>query len=144
MSTLAQIDLKEIMKPLGDVIDQFITNKEERALARVKMVEAFGGFYNRFFDAQRDVIVAEAKSESWLTRNWRPLVMLMFAFIIFNNFILYPYCAAIFGWGVMIAVPAALWEIMKLGIGGYIAFRGAEKISVNLRDMFDKKRKRDD
>jgi hypothetical protein len=33
-------------------------------------------------EAQRDIIVAEAKGESWLQRNWRPMTMLFFTGLI--------------------------------------------------------------
>ena len=41
--------------------------------------------------SQRDIILAEATSDSWLTKNWRPLLMLLITFIIFNNYVIYPY-----------------------------------------------------
>jgi hypothetical protein len=77
--------------------------------------------------AQQSIIVAEAQGGSWLQRNWRPMVMLMFAFIIFNNYILYPYCQAIFDWGVKLETPPELWGLMRLGLGGYVVGRSVEK-----------------
>ena len=73
------------------------------------------------------IITAEANSQSWLARNWRPMVMIMFASIIANNYILYPYMQAIFGWGVELETPPDLWALMKIGLGGYIVGRSAEQ-----------------
>jgi len=73
------------------------------------------------------VILAEAQGESWLQRNWRPLLMLTCIAIITNNYVLYPYMQAIFGWGVALDLPEALWELLKLGVGGYVVGRSVEK-----------------
>jgi hypothetical protein len=74
-----------------------------------------------------DIILAEAQGESWLQRNWRPLLMLMCIAIITNNFILAPYLGAIFSWKVVLEMPDALWELLKIGTGGYIVGRSVEK-----------------
>ena len=81
----------------------------------------------RYAQAQASVITAEAKGESWLQRNWRPMTMLVFVFIIFNNYILYPYLKLIFNAGVMLETPDQLWQLLKLGISGYIVGRSVEK-----------------
>jgi Na+-transporting methylmalonyl-CoA/oxaloacetate decarboxylase gamma subunit len=73
------------------------------------------------------VILAEAQGESWLQRNWRPLLMLTCITIIANNYVLYPYMRAIFGWGVALDLPEALWELLKIGVGGYVVGRSVEK-----------------
>lgn len=77
--------------------------------------------------AKRDIIVAEAQGESWLQRNWRPLIMSMFGFIIANNYILNPYISAMFGVDIVLEIPPDMWELLKIGIGGYIVGRSAEK-----------------
>jgi hypothetical protein len=73
------------------------------------------------------VVTAEAKGESWLQRNWRPLTMLVFVAIVVNNYILAPYLQAIFSWSVSLDTPPDLWALIKLGLGGYVMGRSAEK-----------------
>ena len=48
-------------------------------------------------ELQASVIIAEAKGQSWLQRNWRPLLMAMFGVIIANNYIFFPYVELFFG-----------------------------------------------
>jgi hypothetical protein len=74
-----------------------------------------------------DIILAEARGESWLQRNWRPLLMMTCIAIIANNYVLYPYLKAIFGWGVALELPESLWELLKIGVGGYVVGRSLEK-----------------
>lgn len=78
-------------------------------------------------EAATKVIVAEAQSQSWMARNWRPMVMLMFASIIANNYIVYPYMMLFFETGVMLETPPDLWALMKIGLGGYVVGRSVEK-----------------
>ena len=74
-----------------------------------------------------DIIVAEAKSESWIARNWRPITMLVFVFIIFNNFVLVPYGTA-FGFPMpSVMLPPDMFALLKIGLGGYVVGRSAEK-----------------
>lgn len=84
-------------------------------------------------NAQRDVIVAEAQSESWITRNWRPLTMLTFVSLLVAKW---------FGWtapGISEDQQLALLDIIKYGLSGYVAGRSAEKIAPMLAGMFSKK-----
>ena len=82
----------------------------------------------------RDIIVAEAKSESWITRSWRPITMLTFVAILINNLILVPW-AATFGLPApTLEVPEQLWGLLTVGLGGYIVSRGGEKIVTKWRD----------
>ena len=72
-------------------------------------------------------MTAEAKGESWLQRNWRPLNMMVFVFIVANNYIIAPYAQAISGTSVSLPTPPDLWVLIKIGLGGYVVGRSAEK-----------------
>jgi hypothetical protein len=78
--------------------------------------------------AAAKVVLAEAQGESWLQRNWRPLTMLSFVGIIVNNHILYPYLT-LFGLpSVMLELDPSMWELIKIGLGGYVVGRSGEKM----------------
>ena len=79
-------------------------------------------------DAQTQIIVAEAQGASWLQRNWRPVLMLTFTFIIAWNYILAPIIGMFAKGMVTLQIPPDMWDLLKLGIGGYIVGRSAEKI----------------
>ncbi len=81
----------------------------------------------KFVSYQRDIITAEAKSQSFLACNWRPITMLVFVAIIANNYILFPYIQLFGGKAVPLEIPPNMWELLKLGIGGYIMGRSVEK-----------------
>lgn len=63
-------------------------------------------------------------SGNWLQRSWRPLLMLSLVFVVVNNYILQPYFPSIF---IVTELPDHLWELLKIGVGGYIVGRSVEK-----------------
>ncbi len=73
------------------------------------------------------IIIAEAKGDSWLQRNWRPLLMVLFGFIIANNYLVYPYLSLFWQDAPTIALPNYMWELLKIGVGGYVGGRTIEK-----------------
>lgn len=79
-------------------------------------------------NAQAGVVEAEAKSDSWLAANWRPILMLTFTFIVAMNYAVLP-MAGWFGAKVVpLVLPPDMWALLKIGIGGYIVGRSGEKI----------------
>ena len=78
-------------------------------------------------ELQSNVIIAEAKGDSALQRNWRPMLMCAFGLIIVNNYILNPYLAVLFNIDIVMEIPPDMWALLKLGVGGYIVGRSTEK-----------------
>ena len=83
--------------------------------------------------AAADVVKAEAQSSHWLAANWRPVTMLVVVGLIVARW---------FGW----AAPnlaedeyLKLWDIVQLGLGGYVIGRSAEKIVPALTDAMRRK-----
>lgn len=126
---LLGIPVKEAAGAIGDLIGKFVTDPDKKMEATIeltrieqslqmKLLEADVSFAN----AQADVVKAEATSASWLTRNWRPLIMVEFGFIIAWNYIIAP----IFG-AVALPIPEQMWDLLQVGMSGYIVGRSLEK-----------------
>ena len=122
---------KTIISPITTLIDDLNTSDEEKLTLRNKLEEMNLKYQAKLLEydaellkAQSNIIVAEAQGKSWLQRNWRPLMMLLFGFVI-----LYTVIAPAFGLPDMdmTGVPDRLWTLMTVGIGGYIAGRSYEK-----------------
>ncbi len=82
---------------------------------------------NEVTKMQSNVIIAEAQGESFLQRNWRPGLMSLFGLIIFNNYALYPYLSLFWNQAPILAIPDQMWDLLQLGVGGYIVGRSVEK-----------------
>lgn len=125
-----------IIGGVGDIIDNLHTSDEEKLKARMQLAQAEMEFKQRLLAAdaewaraQADVIKTEAQGDSWLQRNWRPILMLTFTFIIAWNYILSPIFSV-----EAVPIPTDMWELLKIGIGGYIMGRSAEKIAPAVMD----------
>jgi len=102
-------------------------NKKAELLMKLKEAEL------AINQLQAKVINTEAGSEHWITSAWRPITMLVFVTIIANNYILVPYFKA-FGLNIPdLKLTDQMWDLLKIGIGGYIVGRSAEKVVKNLK-----------
>ena len=76
-------------------------------------------------EASRDVIIAEAKGESWIQRSWRPVAMLTLLGLIVWTVV----PASVFDLNLQWdAIPDKAWSLLTVGIGGYIGARTVEKV----------------
>ena len=69
-----------------------------------------------------EIVKAEAASGNWLASSWRPITMLTFVALIVARW--FGYAAP----GMSEAEIMSLWDIVKLGLGGYVVGRSAEKV----------------
>ena len=132
--------IKGLIDSVGGVLDKLTTTDKEKLEAKQKLLEIERDFQvtmatldAEWAKAQRDVIVAEATGHSWLQRNWRPLLMLFFAFIIGTVVWTGGY---INGRQVDHDFVMEVLNIVKLGIGGYVVGRSAEKVLPNVTQIF--------
>lgn len=122
-----------IEKALGiidqSVEDKDIANKIKQEIQMAAMNYDYSA-YEKELEAKAAALVGEIKGQSWLQRNWRPVLMLTFTYIIAHNYILAP-IIKMFSFGAnmpTLEIPPDMWDLLKLGIGGYIVGRSAEKI----------------
>lgn len=100
----------------GKLIDKFWPDAGEAERQKLAM-------FLTMFTAQADIVKTEAASSHWLAANWRPLVMLTFAGLIVARW---------FGWAAPNLTEAEylkLWDIVELGLGGYVVGRSVEKVA---------------
>ncbi len=125
--------LNAILGPVTGIIDKAVPDADLRRRLkqdiRARLIEQ----ESALTAAARDVIVSEARGESWMQRNWRPLTMLTFAAIIANNYLIAPYVQAFGGVAVVLDIPPGMWTLLTTGLGGYVVGRTLEKTGSRLR-----------
>lgn len=98
-----------------NVLREIVPAGEKFEAAKTKLLELEEtGKINEML-IKANIINTETTSKSWLTKNWRALLMLSFAFIIFNN-----YFIAFWIKGAIVPIPDHIWDILKIGVGGYL------------------------
>jgi hypothetical protein len=119
--------LAAILGLVPSILDKVIPDPVERDKAKLEFLKQQQSGLLTELQGQIDIIQTEAKSEHWLTANWRPLTMLTFVVIIANNYILYPYLSLFWPDAPQLSIPPDMWDLLKIGLGGYVVGRSAEK-----------------
>jgi len=109
------------------IIDKIWPDPEKAAAAKVQLMQMAAKGELDDMKVHMQAIVAEAKSEHTITATWRPITMLTFVFIIANNYILAPYINLFAHVDVTLALPPQMWDLLKIGLGGYVVGRSVEK-----------------
>lgn len=118
-----------VINGIFSVLDKVLPNPSEAAAAKLKVLELQQTGELKQLETAAGVVISEAQGEGWLQKNWRPITMLTFVFIVANNYIIYPYLSLFWDKAPMLPLPDHLWKLLELGITGYILGRSGEKIA---------------
>lgn len=112
------------------LIDKLIPDPQAKAAAHLELAKlqqtgelAHLAASTEIFKEQAATVRAEASGQGWLQRNWRPITMLTFVGLIVARWL---------GWAAPNLTEAeylALWDIVQIGLGGYVVGRSVEKIA---------------
>lgn len=134
--------VSELFKPAAELVDSLHTSEEEKLLVKNTMLEVQTTFLVQALNfeqerlkAKAEIIKAEASSGNWLTSSWRPVTMYSFLVMLLTYW---------WGWvelpdTVTPEVLANVFDLMKIGIGGYIGSRGIEKVAPSVIKAFKQK-----
>ena len=114
------------------IINKLIPDPAAKAAAQTKWLEMEHGERMQTLQGQVQIITAEANSQSWLASSWRPITMLTFTALIVCRW---------FGWSAPNLSPEEyikLWDIVQLGLGGYVIGRSGEKIATSIASAIKK------
>jgi Holin of 3TMs, for gene-transfer release len=120
--------------PISKVLDAYVKDQELRRKLEADLQGKLTEHLGKSEELGQAVVLAEIKSEDWLTRNWRPLVMLtLMGFIVFVGLVI-PFLDFVFGSPVTFnprwaALPPQFWDFLSIGVGGYIGGRTLEKVA---------------
>jgi hypothetical protein len=119
------------------LIDELVTTDEERGVIKNELrrvenmfAEKVLDYESRMMELRSNIIMTEAKGESWLQRSWRPVTMLTFLVLVVLHHL----------GALAIELSDQMWGLLKIGVGGYIGSRGAEKIVPALMSTLNKKK----
>lgn len=118
-----------IVSAVGEVVDRLTLPAREKKQLETDLFRVITECERQRVVAQASVIAEEARG-NWLQRSWRPLVMLTFALIVLaGTFVSLP----------ILSDTSRFWDLLEIGLGGYVVGRSGEKIAST---MFKLKTKR--
>ena len=114
------------MKPISGIVNSIseligqltlpTREKKELEIGLLKLIQEL----ERELTQARAVTVQEEVKGNWLQRSWRPLVMLVFALIVLvGTFTTLP----------ILSDTSRFWDLLEIGLGGYVVGRSGEKMA---------------
>ncbi len=115
---------------IGDVLKRVIPDSDKRNEIERETKLALLEHADSIEKVRGEIILAEASSQSWLTATWRPLLMMIVIAIIAINFLIFPVIAIGYPeiMDNVLELPDQLWNLLTLGVGGYVVGRSGEKM----------------
>lgn len=115
---------------VGNIVDNVFTNDEEKSEAKKQLTEVVLKSLNEVAEVQGEVIKTEMKG-NFLQKSWRPIMMLSFGVILVCKWF------GLTNEAIPLQLELQLLDIVKLGLGGYVVGRSAEKIATSVTTNID-------
>lgn len=130
---MLQLIVPALVPIVSKIVGNLFPDPEAKAKAEQEVVQQLLEHRQQIESAAASIIKTEAASTHWLASNWRPLTMVVFVVLIVARW---------FGWSAPNLAPEEyikLWDIVELGLGGYVIGRSVEKITPNIVDVLKNK-----
>lgn len=127
MKWLTELIGGKTVKEVGDAVDAIVTSDEERTALKNELAKITLGSLDNLVAAQASVLNTEL-SGSKLQRSWRPVLMLVFGFIVTFHYFIYPTLQAFKSdLPELPVLDSQFWVLLEIGVGGYVIGRSVEK-----------------
>jgi hypothetical protein len=115
----------ELVKEVGNVVDDLTTSDEERLLAKQKLEQMIFDFESKMQEEVTERWKADMQSDSWLSKNVRPLTLM---FLVLSTVLMIFIDAGVINFVVDSNWKDLLQIVLITVIGAYFGGRSYEKI----------------
>ena len=124
-----------VLAPIvGDLVKRLIPDGDKSADVEKEIKLALLEHTDSLESLRGKIVLEEAKSGNWLTSAWRPLLMMVIIAIVAMNYLIFPVLNLFAGSNHSIDLPQELWNLLQIGVGGYIVGRSGEKMVDKWKD----------
>ena len=113
---------------VGDLVGKLVPDSSKNSDIEREIKLALLEHTDSLENIRGEIVLAEAKSTNWLTASWRPLLMMVIIAIVALNYLIFPVTNMFMGSVYAIDLPIELWNLLQIGVGGYIVGRSGEKM----------------
>jgi hypothetical protein len=124
LSSIFSSGATELVKGVGDVIDNLHTSKEEKLAAELKVKELISNYEVEMEKTITDRWKADMNSDSWLSKNIRPMTL---AFLVISTVLMIFIDAGMINFVVEEKWTDLLQIVLITVIGAYFGGRSLEK-----------------
>lgn len=117
----------DVVDSIADGADDLFTSEEERKKVKLALRSRLLE-HRETLASERGQSLRQETSGAWYQRAWRPFVMIVFVGVIVAHWL------GVAGQHIPAEIQGQLYQTIKLGLGGYVVGRSAEKIAPSLSD----------
>ncbi|MBS7156397.1 MAG: hypothetical protein KH112_12430 [Sanguibacteroides justesenii] len=111
-----------LVSAVGDIVNRLTLPGREKKQLETDILRLLIAVEEKTISEQAAAIREEARG-NWLQRSWRPIVMLVFTVIVLaGTFLNLP----------ILSDTSRFWDLLEIGLGGYIIGRGSEQLVSSL------------
>lgn len=115
--------IKNLVGEIGGIIGSLSISSREKKELETEVLQTVYRYAGELASGQAGIVKSETQG-NWLQRSWRPMIMLVFATIVLiGTFFDLP----------ILSDTSRFWDLLEIGIGGYVIGRSAEKITGRLK-----------
>ena len=111
-----------IVNSISELIGQLTLPAREKKQLETDILRLLIAVEEKTISEQAAAIREEARG-NWLQRSWRPIVMLVFTVLVLAG----PYLHL-----PILSDTSRFWDLLEIGLGGYIIGRGSEQLVSSL------------
>ena len=116
------IKVTNLVSAVGDIVNRLTLPGREKKQLETDILRLLIAVEEKTISEQAAAIREEARG-NWLQRSWRPIVMLVFTVIVLaGTFLNLP----------ILSDTSRFWDLLEIGLGGYIIGRGGEQLVSSL------------
>ena len=114
--------LQNVIREIGDIVNRLSVSSKEKQKIQEEIQSLVYRYKSELVREQSGAVGEEARG-NWLQRSWRPIVMLAFALVILSG---------MFMESTLLSDSSRLWDLLEIGLGGYVIGRSGEKVTESL------------
>ncbi len=114
--------LQNVVREIGGIVGRLSVSSKEKQKIQEE-IQALVYRYKSELVREQSAAVGEEARGNWLQRSWRPVVMLAFVVVILSG---------MFTESALLSDGSRLWDMLEIGLGGYVIGRGGEQVADRL------------
>ena len=114
--------LQNVIGEIGEIVNRLSVSSKEKQKIQEE-IQSLVYRYKSELVREQAAAVGEETRGNWLQRSWRPIVMLAFALVILSG---------MFMESTLLSDNSRLWDLLEIGLGGYVIGRSGEKVTESL------------
>ena len=114
--------LQNVIREIGDIVNRLSVSSREKQKIQEE-IQSLVYRYKSELVREQSAAVGDEMRGNWLQRSWRPMVMLVLTLLV---------VLGVFTESSMLSDTSRFWDLLEIGIGGYVMGRSGETITGNL------------